>query len=340
MINFYIPEQFIPMILSGEYVRYGAIIKNSQNGHIIGHLKEAGNLSSLLSSLPSNPVEAAKFITSNAQLMQIQDTLNSLQLISSIGTAASVLNLGVTVAGFAIVINKLNRIENKVDSLIQNSKEIRAKVEMLNIKHENLLFAEIRTAIEIIKTAEITSDNSRKIELLKQANSSFRKIKNYYEIFIEKNEPFTLSDFSFEDSLAFYQRYFLNIYGIIQTEIMLSDYTVAKSEVHEYSVKTRDLIKCFDPQKVFRSRNDYYKKNISTIVDHSSYMEKSKNESLNSKIFLEETLARIESLVVEIEYLEKKQLSYEEYFSEIKALSDGIVLIPNNYEEEKSEQSR
>ena len=111
MINFTIPLNYLPRILSGDYIRYGAIVKEASSGKIIGHLKETGMLQNILSQSPTNPLQMAEFVSSNMQLMQIQKTLEGLQLISSIGAVASVANLGVSIAGFAIVINKLNNIE-------------------------------------------------------------------------------------------------------------------------------------------------------------------------------------------------------------------------------------
>lgn len=43
-IPFEVPAQFMAKVLSGEYVRYGGIIKDAVTGQVIGHLKEAGSL--------------------------------------------------------------------------------------------------------------------------------------------------------------------------------------------------------------------------------------------------------------------------------------------------------
>jgi hypothetical protein len=328
-MNFEIPQQFLGKVLSGEYIRRGAIIKNAVSGEIVGHLKETGNLGAILSSMPSNHAQTASFIASNIQLFKIQDTLNALQMISSIGSTASVLNLGVTIGGFAIVINKLNKIENKVDSVLQTNKEIKEILESLNIKSEYLQFAELKTALENIDNAEITLDNKRKVVLLNESNSSLRKMKNYFQRFIMLNNPIYISGFSEDDILSIYQRYFSTIYGVIQTEFILQDYKICRKDIKEFSNEIQQIQNSFDSQKMFRARNDFYKQYDSpTILTQTTQLEKAKLEMENFKSILNETFLRIESLDVELDYLEDSKLSYTQYITELKTKPDNIILIP------------
>jgi hypothetical protein len=286
-------------------------------------------LGAILSSMPSNHAQTASFIASNIQLFKIQDTLNALQMISSIGSTASVLNLGVTIGGFAIVINKLNKIENKVDSVLQTNKEIKEILESLNIKSEYLQFAELKTALENIDNAEITLDNKRKVVLLNESNSSLRKMKNYFQRFIMLNNPIYISGFSEDDILSIYQRYFSTIYGVIQTEFILQDYKICRKDIKEFSNEIQQIQNSFDSQKMFRARNDFYKQYDSpTILTQTTQLEKAKLEMENFKSILNETFLRIESLDVELDYLEDSKLSYTQYITELKTKPDNIILIP------------
>ncbi len=342
MINFNIPTQFMPMIISGEYIRYGALIKSNQTGQIIGHLKEAGNLSSLLSKIPTNPIEAANFISSNAQLLKIQDTLNSLQLISTIGTTASVLNLGITIAGFAVVINKLNRMENKLDSLLQSNKEIENKLNALHIKSEFLLFAKIKTAFEKISIAEITEDSIRKKLLLNESSSDLREIKNYYDLTLQNINKINESIFTQDHLLTILQRYFSVSSSIIQIEFMLEDFKVCKKDITDFSKVINGVIESTDLKRMwFTAGFDEYKTKHSSILDYDKLLETAKKEELEKyDSILKEELARVESLEIELDYFKESGLTYKEYVNEIKALPDGIILIPKiNERRKKMEES-
>lgn len=57
-ISFEIPAKFMIKVLSGEYVRYGGIIKDAATGQVIGHLKEVGSLGRILNVVPTSPLSA------------------------------------------------------------------------------------------------------------------------------------------------------------------------------------------------------------------------------------------------------------------------------------------
>src|ERR1043166_2561819 len=63
-----------------------------------------------------------------------QSSLQSIQALSSLAIGLQVVNIAVSVAGFAIVCHKLNRIEGKLDLLSENLDAVRREVERLNFK--------------------------------------------------------------------------------------------------------------------------------------------------------------------------------------------------------------
>jgi hypothetical protein len=48
-----------------------------------------------------------------------------------VGAGLSAVNLGITVAGFAIVINKLNKMDSKLDYTISQNKEIISRLKSI-----------------------------------------------------------------------------------------------------------------------------------------------------------------------------------------------------------------
>jgi hypothetical protein len=61
-------------------------------------------------------IEALKQAASSVEA--IAPALEALQLVSAIGAAASVANLAVSIAGFAAVLHRLERIEGKLDAML------------------------------------------------------------------------------------------------------------------------------------------------------------------------------------------------------------------------------
>jgi hypothetical protein len=55
----------------------------------------------------ANPVMMVSSLVNNVQLLQVKHMVEALQQVATIGAAASVLNLGVSVGGFALVLRSL-----------------------------------------------------------------------------------------------------------------------------------------------------------------------------------------------------------------------------------------
>ena len=72
--------------------------------------------------------------------MQIQNMLSTLQTVASIGAAASVLNLGVSIGGFALVLSALKKMDDKLDA-------VQAAVRTIDRKIDAGFFAEMTTVL-------------------------------------------------------------------------------------------------------------------------------------------------------------------------------------------------
>lgn len=119
-ILYKIPEGLAAGINSGVYSRIGAIIKHSDTGRIVGHVQETGVAQQILSNFagsPFSPVSAVSSVVGNIQLSAITKMIETMQLLQYASIGVGIAGLGVSVAGFAIVNRKLNRIEQSVTSL-------------------------------------------------------------------------------------------------------------------------------------------------------------------------------------------------------------------------------
>src|SRR5262245_26542925 len=122
-----IPEKFLPAVTRGEVARSGCILKNVASGRIVGHLKQVGDLA--------------------PQLMQ---ALGPLQLTSGVGAVASIAGLGVSVAGFALVLRRLGQLEHNLNEALGR---LKAEVERVQLTLDLLNMAELRSAWEQLQGA-------------------------------------------------------------------------------------------------------------------------------------------------------------------------------------------
>jgi len=123
--------EIIQGLISGDMVRYGSVIRyaaGTQNaGQIIKHLSEAPGIGSAMTMMPTSPVIGAAGMASTLvgqgitiqKLHNIQQSLSQVLGLTQIAAGASVLNLGVSVVGFAYMAYKLHQMQKSITVLQQ-----------------------------------------------------------------------------------------------------------------------------------------------------------------------------------------------------------------------------
>lgn len=117
-----VPPAFWAKIAEGGAYVEGSLVKDSATKLILTHLQPTSQLTNALASVAGGPlggITAVSSVVANAQLVQIKSLLETLQTVATIGAAASVLNLGVSIGGFALVLSKLRAMDAKLDGIVQ-----------------------------------------------------------------------------------------------------------------------------------------------------------------------------------------------------------------------------
>ena len=120
--------EIIKGLLDGSMTRYGSVIRwaagNANGGQIVRHLAETPGLTSKLMTLPFSPILGGVDVIGHGltyhKLMGIEKTLSSVMGLTQIAAGASVLNLGVSIAGFAYMGYKLHQIQNTLGNIQQS----------------------------------------------------------------------------------------------------------------------------------------------------------------------------------------------------------------------------
>jgi len=321
-----VPLEFLARIQSGELIRYGTILKDAASGQIVGHLKETGNLSQILSMFPINPVSGILDLAANGyqayQLNKLMRVMEVLQLTAGISAAASVVNLGVSVAGFAIVINKLNRIESKLDKIASGLEEIRIILDENNIKWEMMTMSKLKYAAGVLADAEAATIIDRKYDLLQRASAEFSKLRHFYFCLISRLDPVSDPALASDEVRDLYARYFTVAQGQLQSEFLLNDcgsYRSALNAICDESIELNSFI----TTDAYRARCD-----TREAIDVNFDFKKISSGVRELKKFATETTERMEGFKVELDYIEQSNISPSDYLENLQSQEPNIVLIP------------
>jgi hypothetical protein len=123
--------EIIKGLLDGSMKRYGSVIRwaadTEKAGQIVRHLAETPGLTSQLMSLPFSPILGGIDVIGHGltyhKLIGIERTLSSVMGLAQIAAGASVLNLGVSIAGFAYMGYKLHQIQKRLGHIQQSMEE-------------------------------------------------------------------------------------------------------------------------------------------------------------------------------------------------------------------------
>ncbi|MGD1715282.1 hypothetical protein [Dapis sp. BLCC M172] len=130
-------QEIIQGLLTGEMTRYGSVIRWSAGtekaGKIVKHLVETPGVTNQLINLPLTPISSGSGIIRNGinyhQLLGIQQSLSQVMGLTQIAAGSSILNLGVSIAGFAYMGFQLHQIQKSLGHLQQTMETGFARVE-------------------------------------------------------------------------------------------------------------------------------------------------------------------------------------------------------------------
>lgn len=135
-ILFKIPEAYLAGVQSGSLIRFGSILKEADTGKIVAHLQETGlgqqMLSTALGSI-SSPINLVPDIAQTVmayrtlgKLNEIKDSINVLQSLQIATLGISVVGVGVSLAGFAYLKKRLDKVDSNIEEVLRLIRSERA----------------------------------------------------------------------------------------------------------------------------------------------------------------------------------------------------------------------
>ena len=317
-----VPARFLADMVSGAVVRYGCILKDAASGRIVGHLKEVGQATVLLSRLPLPSLgmvaQVGQWLDTHAQLRHIQTALSQLQLIGTVGAVAGVAGLGVSVAGFALVLNRLDRLESRLNDAMGT---LRAEVERLHLKLDLLAAAELRSAWERLDGAASTDRPERVAESLKEADGVFQRYRHYYHALLTELRPASRPQLSFAQVRQLYGRFFACAAAELEANFLLHDFARWRHR-HEAIVGQLNDGCVPDARDMLRRRVEAL-----GLVPQGE-LEEMRREAGWTCEAVRESVDRLRTAGEEVRWVEERGLSPAEYIRALREAPDeGVVLL-------------
>lgn len=151
-IPFTIPAEHLLDFATRDVKRYGAILKDTATGKIVGHVQETGLLGDLLQTgLSIDPSGASSLIgiVQNAQisnkLSALQDAVGTMQSLQLVNIASSVAGIGVTAVSTAMILHRLEGIGSQINTIEETVGGFPDRLRELDLRDT---LARIRTTLE------------------------------------------------------------------------------------------------------------------------------------------------------------------------------------------------
>lgn len=125
-----VPAELMARVASGDAVVTGALVRDAASQQILAHLQPTGSLGQHLVQGAlggvTAPLSLVGDLLQSVQLLRIERMLETVQLLSGVAAAASVLNLGVTVGGFMMVARRLDGLQDRLGDLSRQIQQVSA----------------------------------------------------------------------------------------------------------------------------------------------------------------------------------------------------------------------
>lgn len=318
-VTFGVPQHVIEGLKSGAYERVGGVVRHvAEKGHpragqVVCWLRETSGLRDQLAEVEAGsplslPVEAQEALTGiGAQLQAIG--------------ALQVLNLGVSVAGFALVMHRLNRIDEKLSGMIDELRAIRQEVEWIGVRADFDPIFKITAAAEIARMAEVSLP-------AREAAVEYREARRVFTA--SRAEIAVLIRLLVSNRQHWERPHILDLYVRLQIAALCAEIrTALLLDQHRFAVEASRA-----GRADIRATRAVYDASLGTpltAVREGRPANLDSHKELGRSIrILDESVRILDGYEAEIEFLKANNIDYRDW----QALSDGfsevgLLCIPN-----------
>ncbi len=327
---FKLPEEFVPKIINGEYQRFGALIKDTDSGRIIGHLKETGNLGLLNNFVPA-PInlisKGVDIAIRNYQHNQVMKALNALQFTGYVNAGLGVANLIATIISTKMILSQIRQTEEKLSLKLD---EIIHKIDKVHFDRIKDHISQLEASFE---TMQVISKHGRSKDITQRivnANHNFLTLKKQFLKDFNDFEFNNKLQIPSQPEMLIYNMFNFACIGSYSTEFLIGDYdSIEKTLVN--ILEDRQALNLPNYEAVYTNWWESKVKNLSTDgireINSGDYAVEIKQV----KDTIDDDQQGFEFLVDEISFMETNRIDPQSYYYELREMEPNIVLIcPKN----------
>ena len=231
------PDEYVGKLAAGVVKVVGATLRNSNTNKIVAHLVPVGGLAArALDAFPIANIglQAVSIAQQQVNLRRIIHTLDSLKVLATAGAGFSVLGVGISAAGFTLVLRRLDRLEEKLDCALEKLDGIERLAEGIDKKLDFFQLGRLEAASERLTYGE-ASESPEAIDNLRTAGKDFGELRHYYLRLFDK-EGWASDEVPLKYALDLSQRYAVCAFGQLQAQFLLGDLQITRMVLRD----TRD----------------------------------------------------------------------------------------------------
>ena len=230
-------------------------VVDAKTGRFVAPLVPGDGLQRILSSLSRNPADAAIQVAASPGISSSLPVLQTMQLVGSVGALASVANLAISCVGFTLVLQRLGRIEGKLDEMLTKLDVLQDSVRQLQGHADALSLARVRAAGDSLDRAVSADSSSKRHELATHARELFQESRALYLELWRAARPWHQLKVPVQTALEMQGRYVVCALGEIQAEFIGGDMGTFRHAVRSAAEDFKEHLSLDGPAS-FRSRSD------------------------------------------------------------------------------------
>jgi tetratricopeptide (TPR) repeat protein len=255
-VTFDLPAEIAKKLLTGEYERVGGVIRKTLGKQVVAWLRDipqAGGIVppsgimpvdpltgalNILATLVKSGIDARGFSDVNKRLDGISQQIGQIGLevgqmkgLLQLTSATSILNLGVSVIGFAVIAHRINELEKRLSQAEEILKKIDYKIDLG-------FYAKFRAALDLASNAFRMTDRENRRSSALSAITLFLEAEKIYLSYVD-HELQQKSQIADEYLLTLALAYLAEIRCYLE----LGEYDTALNRFHEGSERLSSRIR-------------------------------------------------------------------------------------------------
>ena len=191
-----VPPNLEAAVRVGRAYVEGAVVKDSATKTILAHLQRTPlGINQLMAVAGGGPgvAQLASSVVANVQLEQVKSMISVVQTLSAVAAAASVINLGVSVVGFAVLASRLKHLGSRLDAVAADVGWLK---KIADAEHTSKL----ETHLTRVNEAFLLGSEAERLRYWREADTALHELAEFYrKLLVEPGHDQAVSELRLSD---------------------------------------------------------------------------------------------------------------------------------------------